>query len=220
MTSRRTAALPAGARRRPGPVLTPERGEQIRAAAETMAIGALFLVFCLPVVTAGAAWCAAAEIVAAWHRHQEPPLWRTFTRVVRRDLRAGFALQCGLLAVAAVVWSEVHVVLDSRMPGYGFEAGALTLLGAGVSAFVLLTVASRAAAGSSWREAVHAAAARTREAPSTLLLVVTALAFVAALIAVIPAFAGFMAGPLAFAVSAVVARDRGAGEGRAHGPHS
>jgi len=39
---------------------------------------------------------------------------------------------------------------------------------------------------------------------------VTAMAFAAALVAIVPAFAGFMAGPLAFAVSAVVARNRDA----------
>lgn len=198
------------ARRRPRPgwALSAERSEQVRTAAETMAVGALFLLFSLPVVTAGAAWCAAAEVVAGWHRKRELPLWRTFTAVVRRDLAAGLAVEGVLLAVAALTWFEVHVVLGARMPGYALEAAALVLLGGLLAGFVLLAVACRADGGGiSWREAVRAAADHARSMPSTLPLVVTAMAFTAVLVAIVPAFAGFMAGPLAFAVSAVVARN-------------
>lgn len=200
------------ARRRPRPgwALSPERGEQVRTAAETMAVGALFLLFSLPVVTIGASWCAAAEVVAGWHRKRELPLWRTFTAVVRRDLAAGLAVEGVLLAVAALTWFEVHVVLGARMPGYALEAAALVLLGALLAGFVLLTVACRAGAGRSWRDAARSAAGHARSMPSTLPLVVTAMAFTVALVAIVPAFAGFMAGPLAFAVSAVVARNRNA----------
>ncbi|SHM10008.1 DUF624 domain-containing protein [Actinacidiphila paucisporea] len=197
-------------RGRPGWALSPERGEQVRTAAETMAVGALFLLFALPVVTAGAAWCAAAEVVAGWHRKRELPLLRTFAAVVRRDLSAGLAVEGVLLAVAAATWFEVHVVLGARMPGYALEAAALVLLGGLLAGFVLLAVACRAGAGLTWRDAVRDAAEHARATLSTLPLVVTAMAFTAALIAIVPAFAGFMAGPLAFAVSAVVARNRNA----------
>lgn len=193
---------------RPGFALSPERGEQIRTAAETMAVGALFLLFSLPVVTVGASWCAAAEVVGGWHRKRELPLLRTFAAVVRRDLAAGLVLEGVLLAVAVLTWFEVHVVLGARMPGYALEAAALALLGGLLAGFALLAVACRAGAVASWREAIRTAADQARAMPSTLPLVVTAMAFTAALIAIVPAFAGFMAGPLAFAVSAVVARNR------------
>lgn len=193
---------------RPGFALGPERGEQVRTAAETMAVGVLFLLFSLPVVTIGASWCAAAEVVAGWHRKRELPLLRTFAAVVRRDLAAGLAVEGVLLAVAALTWFEVHVVLGARMPGYALEAAALAVLGGLLAGFVLLTVACRAGAVESWRGAVRTAADQSRAMPSTLPLVVTAMAFTAALIAIVPAFAGFMAGPLAFAVSVVVARNR------------
>jgi hypothetical protein len=201
------------ARRRPRPgwALSPERGEQVRTAAETMAVGALFLLFSLPVVTAGAAWCAAAEVVAGWHRKRELPLLRTFAAVVRRDLAAGLVVEGALLAVAALTWFEVHVVLGARMPGYPLEAAALALLGGLLAGFVLLTVACRAGAVEPWRDAMRTAAEQARALPSTLPLVVTAMGFTAVLIAIVPAFAGFMAGPLAFAVSVVVARNRNAG---------
>jgi hypothetical protein len=204
-----TAARPVGGARHGGPVLGAERAEQVRTAAETMAVGVLFLVFSLPVVTAGAAWCAAAEVVAGWHRDREAPLLRTFATVVRRDLRAGLALQGSVLAVAAATWLEVHAVLGSRMPGRPVEAAALVLVGAAGVAFALLTAGCRAADGTSWREALGSAARRSAAAPATVPLAVSALACVAALVAVIPAFAGFMAGPLAYAVSATVARAAG-----------
>ncbi|GAA5023636.1 DUF624 domain-containing protein [Kitasatospora paranensis] len=196
-----------GARRRAQVALGPERAEQVRTAAETMAVGALFLLFALPVVTAGASWCAASEIVADWHRRREPPLLRTFARVVRRDLAAGLVLECVLLAVVALVRFETAVVLDARMPGYRAEAGALVLLGTAAVGFALLAVGCRAASRVSWRAAVRMAAGQVRAVLSTLPLAVTALAFTGVLIAVVPAFAAFMAGPLAFAVSAVVARN-------------
>ncbi|NUP39370.1 MAG: YesL family protein, partial [Streptomyces sp.] len=114
MASPHTSAARA---RRFGPVLSSERTEQVRTAAETMAVGALFLVFSLPLVTVGAAWCAAAEVVAGWHDDREAPLLRTFASVVRRDLRGGAALLGVVLAVAAATWLEVHAVLGSRIPG-------------------------------------------------------------------------------------------------------
>ncbi|WP_030898045.1 hypothetical protein [Streptomyces sp. NRRL F-5126] len=202
--------------------LSPERGEQVRTAAETMAVGVLFAVFSLPLVTAGAAWCAGAEIFASWHAKREPALLRTFTRAVGRNLAAGFVAECAVLVPLAAAWFEVHVVVRSRMPGYQVEAVALALLGAAAAGFVLLTAACRAedavadrrashggtpgGAPASWGAAVRRAADLTRTAPSALVLVVTGCAFCVVLVALIPAFAAFMAGPLAFAVSAVVAR--------------
>ena len=119
-----------------------------------------------------------------------------------------------MLAVAAVTWFEVRVVLASHLPGYPVEAAALALLGAGAVAFVLLTVACRAADPGPWGRAVRTTARQVRLAPTALVLVVAGCACVGALIAVIPAFAGFMAGPLAYAVSVVTARHRGEGAPR------
>ncbi|MFI0898085.1 hypothetical protein [Streptomyces sp. NPDC020983] len=196
----------AAAARRFGPVLGTERAEQVRTAAETMAVGALFLAFSLPLVTAGAAWCAAAEVVAGWHEEREAPLLRTFASVVRRDLRAGLALQAAVLGVLAATWLEVHAVLDSRIPGRPAEAAALVLLGAAAVALALLAAACRASDRTSWAGALRTAVRLAGAAPGTLPLVVTALACVAALVATIPAFAGFMAGPLAYAVSVAAVR--------------
>ncbi|MFI6345981.1 hypothetical protein [Streptomyces sp. NPDC050560] len=203
-----------------------ERVELVRVAAETLAVGALFALFSLPVVTAGAAWCAAAETTAAWHTHREPPLLRTFTRVVGRDLAAGLAGQCAVLLVGAVAWFEIHVVVRSRLPGYPLEAAALGLLATAALAFVLLTVAHRAhdAAGGAaprWQDAARATAALVRTAPSAPVLVAAGCAATVALVAVIPAFAAVMAGPLAYAVSAVLTRARrGTRDGREAGPGS
>lgn len=204
-----TASRSAAGGGRRGPVLGAERGEQVRTAAETMAVGALFLVFSLPLVTAGAAWCAAAEVVAGWHRGREAPLLRTFARVVRRDLWPGLALQGAVLAVLAVTWFEVHAVLGSRIPGRPVEAAALVVAGAAAVAFALVAAGCRAAGRTSWRDGLRTAARLSAAAPATVPLAVTALACVAALVAVIPAFAGFMAGPLAYAVSVTVARAAG-----------
>lgn len=216
----------AAASRRGGSGLAPEHAEQVRTAAETMALGALFLAFSLPLVTAGAAWCAAAEIVAGWHEDREAPLLRTFARVVRRDLKAGALLQAAVLTVLAATWLETHAVLNSRMPGRAGEAAALVLVGAAAVALLLLATACRvgggrtwAAAGASWGRALRAAAELARTAPATVPLVMAGLACVVALVAVIPAFAGFMAGPLAYAVSVTVvranrARARTGGAGR------
>jgi hypothetical protein len=203
----RTRAPVAGRRT----VLGTERREQVRLMAEAMAIGVLFVLFSLPLVTVGASWCAAAEITAGWHQKREPALLRTFARVVRRDLPAGLVVQGVVLAVTALTWFEVRLVLALRLPGYVVEAAALGLLGAGAVAFVLLTVACRAAEPVPWAVAVRTAARQARRAPTTLPLVVTACGCAGVLIAVIPAFAGFMAGPVAYAVSAVTARNRGEG---------
>jgi uncharacterized membrane protein YesL len=195
--------------RRPRTTRPSQRTEQVRVAAETMAVGALFLLFSLPVVTIGAAWCAAAEVMASWHRGEEPALARTFAKVVRRDLKAGFVLQCAVFAVLAVAWFDIHVALGSRLPGYPVVAGVLAVLGAAATAFALMVVADRAAHQTDWATAIRAAAATGRSVPSTLVLVVTAIGFAGALIAVIPAFCAFMAGPLAYAVSVAVARGEG-----------
>ncbi|GHJ41557.1 DUF624 domain-containing protein [Streptomyces sp. TS71-3] len=208
----------SGTGRRAVVALGPERAEQVRMAAEAMAVGVLFALFSLPLVTAGAAWCAAAEVTAGWHQGREPALLRTFARTVRRDLLAGLVLEATVLALAAATWFEVRLVLASRLPGYPVEAAALALLGACAVAFVLLTVACRAAQGpvpgaGAWGAAVRTAVRQARLAPTTLVLVVAGCACVAALVAVIPAFAGFMAGPLAYAVSVVTARNRGEGSG-------
>ncbi|BBB01400.1 hypothetical protein RVR_8809 [Actinacidiphila reveromycinica] len=189
-----------------GPVLSAERSEHLRTAAETMAVGVLFLVFALPLVTIGAAWCAAAEIVAGWHEGREAPLLRTFARVVRRDLWTGAALEAVVSAVLGATWLEAHAVLRSRMPGRPAEAVALVLVAAAVVAFALLAAGCRAAGGNSWPQAVRTAADLARSVPATVPLIVTAVACVVALVAAIPAFAGFMAGPLAYAVSATVVR--------------
>jgi uncharacterized membrane protein YesL len=175
-------------------------------AAETMAIGLLWLVFSLPLVTAGGAWCAAAEVTAAWQRGEEPPLVRTFVQVTRRDLRAGLGLIGIAVGVFLTIGLDAWIAAGMRLPGYLIEVAALGVVGAGFLAATALTVALRAATGCDWRTAIA-----TIRAPAVLgwrapALVVVAMGLAAALVLIVPAFAGFIAGPIAFAASVAVTR--------------
>lgn len=180
--------------------------ERIRMAAETMALGLLWLAFSLPLITAGGAWCAAAEITAAWQRGAEPPLVRTFVRVTRRDWLVGLRLSGIVMALALVVGLDAGIAGGADLPGYRFEVAALAVLGAVVLATILLTVAYRAATGCGWRTAVL-----TIRTPGVLgwrapALLVAAMASAAVLVLIVPAFAGFIGGPIVFAASVAVTR--------------
>jgi hypothetical protein len=75
-----------------------------------------------------------------------------------------------------------------------------------VLAVALLTVALRAATGCEWRAAlaaIRAPGVLGWRAPG---LVVLAMGLATVLVLVVPAFAGFIAGPIAFAASVAVTR--------------
>ena len=189
--------------------------ETVRRAADCAAVGVLFFVFAIPIITAGAAWAAGAEIFAAWVRDEEPPLFRTFLRVVRRDLLSGFlALLAGMLIVA-IAYFDVRVALASRMPGFAVEAAALCLIAAACLAALLIAFAHRAATSQKWIASVRAAVRLCRSRPWAPAVVLLALAVAASLVAAVPAFAALIAGPIGFAVTVVHARASAAMSGAA-----
>jgi len=180
--------------------------ETARRAADCAAVGVLFFVFSIPLFTAGAAWAAGAEIFAAWIRDEEPPLFRTFLRVVRRDLPSGFlALLAGVLIVAVADF-DVRVALASRMPGFVAESAALCLIAAACLATLLIAFAHRAATSQTWMASVRAAVRLGRSRPWAPGIVMLALTVAASLVAVVPAFVVLIAGPVGFAVAVVHAR--------------
>ena len=180
--------------------------ETIRRAADCAAVGVLFFVFSIPIFTAGAAWAAGAEIFAAWVRDEEPPLFRTFLRVVRRDLLSGFlALLVGVLIVATAYF-DVRVALASRMPGFVVEALALCVIAGACLATLLFAFAHRAATSHTWMASVRAAVRLGRSRPWAPAVVLLALAVAACLVAAVPAFVALIAGPVGFAVAVVHAR--------------
>lgn len=201
-----TSTSPPSAQRRDREESAPGVWETVRRAADCAAVGVLFFVFSIPLFTAGAAWAACAEIFAAWVRDEEPPLIRTFLRVMRRDLPSGFlALLAGVLIVA-FAYFDVRVALTSRMPGFVVEAAALCLIAAACVATLLFAFAHRAATGQTWMTSVRAAVQLGRIRPWAPAVVLLALAVAASLVAVVPAFAALIAGPVGFAVAVVHAR--------------
>src|SRR5579875_766288 len=107
---------------------TAARLESLRRAAECALLGVVWFACSLPVVTAGAAWAAVAEVCDAWLRGEEPPLVRSFARAVRRELAPGFALGLLAMLLVALPYLEVKVALAERLPGGSADSGALCLL--------------------------------------------------------------------------------------------
>jgi uncharacterized membrane protein YesL len=185
---------------------TEARYELIRRAAECAAVGFAWFVFSLPLVTAGGAWAAAASIFQAWNRGEEPPLLRTFAREVRAQFLPGLATELSVLLVVAIAYFDVRVATASKMPGFGVEAAAVVVIGAVAIGVLLLSFAHRAATGSSWVASLRGTVLLCRARPWAPLVVVFAVAVAVALIVVLPAFVGIMAGPTCFAVCAVYTR--------------
>jgi uncharacterized membrane protein YesL len=189
--------------------------ETVRRAADCAAVGVLVVVFSIPLFTAGAAWAAGAEIFAAWVRDEDPPLFRTFLRVVRRDLLSGvLALLAGVLIVA-IAYFDIRVAIASRMPGFAVEAAAVCLIAAACLAALLLAFAHRAATSQKWMASVLAAVRLCRSRPWAPAVVLLALVVAAALVAAVPAFVALIAGPVGFAVAVVHARASAATSGAA-----
>lgn len=180
--------------------------ESVRRAAECALLGVVWTVFSLPLVTAGAAWAAVAEVCACWHRAEEPPLVTTFAAVVRREFAAGTAMAIAGLAAAALPALELRVTLAARVPGARVEAAALAVVGGVALSLVLLTFPQRSATGEPWtrcvRTVVSLASARLWVVPLTAV----AVAVAGFLVVVYPPLILMIAGPVGYAVSAVHAR--------------
>jgi uncharacterized membrane protein YesL len=185
---------------------TEARHELIRRAAECAAVGFVWFVFSLPLVTAGGAWAAAASIFQAWNRGEEPPLLRTFARQVRAQFLPGLLTELCVVAVVAIAYFDVRVATASRMPGFVVEAVAVVAIAAIALGVLLLSFAHRAATGSAWTESLRDTVLLCRTRPWAPLVVVFAVAVSAALILVLPAFVAIMAGPTCFAACAVYTR--------------
>jgi Protein of unknown function, DUF624 len=176
--------------------------ETVRRASECALLGAVWLLFSLPVVTSGAAWLAVARVCTAWAHDIEPPLLRTFASTVRHRFGTGLALQLLAAGIAVVPYLELRVALAARVPGAPLEAAALAVLAAVGLAVALLAVPG-AAAGLSAGAALRAAVPLLRRAPWAGVAAVGALAAGAAIVYLLPVLAVIMAGPVGFAISAV-----------------
>jgi uncharacterized membrane protein YesL len=182
--------------------------ENGRRAAECAAVGLLWTLFSLPIVTAGAAWQAAAAVFDAWTRDEEPPLLATFVAAMRTQLRTGLLAQGALAVIAAVGYFDIRVAGAAHVPGAWLEVLALALLAAVAVGLILLALADRAHAGGGVRDSLRGALALAGAAPWAVPLVVLAAAVCATLVAIIPALLLIVTGPLAYAVSVVHARAR------------
>jgi uncharacterized membrane protein YesL len=179
--------------------------ENVRRAAECALLGVIWMACSLPLVTAGAAWSAVAEICHAWNRGAEPPVVRTFLSVIRRDFRGGLGMTALGLAAACLLL-EARISLAARLPGARAEAGALGLVGALALCVVALAFPQRAATRAPWRESLRAVAALTTRRPWVVPLTAVALGLPAFLVIVYPPLAVFIGGLAGYAVSAVHAR--------------
>ncbi|GAA5190716.1 hypothetical protein GCM10023322_46530 [Rugosimonospora acidiphila] len=203
------AGAGAGARRRARREQWIERQlENGRRAAECAAVGLLWTAFSLPVFTAGAAWLAAATVFDRWADDEEPPLVATFVAALRTQLRAGLGAQCAVGLIAAIGYFDVRVAGAAHVFGARLEMFAVALLAAFAIGLVLLASAQRAHAGGTVGDSLRGAVALVGAAPWAVPLVVLAAAVCVILVAIVPALALVLAGPLAYAVSAVHVRAR------------
>jgi uncharacterized membrane protein YesL len=177
--------------------------ESVRRAAECALLGVVWTGFSLPVVTAGGAWAAVAEVCAAWHRGEEPPLLKTFAAVVRRDLVGGLAMLAAAVSAGALPAIEIRVALAAGLPGARLEAVALAGVGAVAVSVLLLAFPQRVATGASWLSALRGAMALVAARPWAIAATASGVAIAGFLVLIYPPFALLMAGPAGYAVSAV-----------------
>jgi uncharacterized membrane protein YesL len=165
-------------------------------------------VFSLPVVTAGAAWLAAATVFEGWSRDEEPPLLATFVGALRSQLRTGLLAELAAAVIGVIAYFDIRFAGAAQLPGAHLDMVAIALLAAAALGIVQLAVAQRAHTGSGPRDSVRGAVALARSTPWALPLVIFATAICATLVALIPALILLVAGPLAYAISVVHARAR------------
>jgi uncharacterized membrane protein YesL len=184
----------------------------LRRAAECALLGIVWTGFSLPVVTAGGAWSAVAEVCAAWHRDEEPPLLATFAAVVRRDWAGGLALLAAAAGAGALPAIEIRVALAAGLPGARLEAVALAIVGAVAVSVLLLAFPERVATGARWLPALRGAVALATARPWAVAATAAGLAIAGFLVVVYPPLALLIAGPAGYAVSAVHTRARAGDE--------
>lgn len=183
-----------------------DRMESLRRASECAVLGALWFVFAVPLVTAGAAWCAAAEICNEWAAGKEPPLFRTFAAATRRNLGRGVLLATVLAVAAAVPYFEERVAAVSRIPGAGAERVGLSVVSMCCIALVLLAVGGQASGSRPWYGMLAEVAGRAWSRPWVVPTAVLAVGAGVVLIYAIPPLLVFMAGPMGYALSALSQR--------------
>jgi Protein of unknown function, DUF624 len=172
-------------------------------AAECALLGALWLLFSLPLITAGAAWLAVCEVCDDWSRGVEPPLLRTFVGSVRHRLVQGLALELLAISVVLLPVLELRIAVIAGLPGVALEATMLGLLAAGGVALVLLACCETATGGVGPGAALRAAARLWLAVPwagaGVLLVVLVGLG----LVWLMPVLGVIMGGPVGFAVMVI-----------------
>ena len=62
----------------------------IEVAANFAYLNALFILSSLPVITIGPAWMAMMGMIREWRKGNEPPITRTFFKLVKRHFKSRF----------------------------------------------------------------------------------------------------------------------------------
>lgn len=96
--------------------------------ADLMVLNLLFLVCCIPIVTAGASFTALAYVTLKMKDQEEGYVWKSFLRSFRQNFRQSTAIWLLLLALAALLWADFRI--SSVMEGTGGQAVRI-LAGAG-----------------------------------------------------------------------------------------
>jgi len=87
---------------------------------DCMCLSILWLLFCLPVITAGASTTALYATVYHYIRKEEGHLWRTFWGAFRENLKRSTLVWLVVLAVAAVLTVDVLVFRTMAINGEFF----------------------------------------------------------------------------------------------------
>ncbi|RDG37666.1 hypothetical protein [Streptomyces corynorhini] len=192
------APAPPRDRREPGEVF----GPGFSLFADVLLVGLLTTLACLPVVTAPAAFAAAAACLGRSVDTGVPVGVGAYARRLRGLLSAR-TLAMGLLPpLLAVVVTADAALLRGALPGAVVMAPALALLTLGIAVVGLRATALTAPHRLSAREGLL----RTVADPRGSLLLAGAVLLAALLVWSIPLLIPLLPGPLAFAATAVAAR--------------
>jgi len=106
--------------RSPGGVLASRAYTAADRFARVVALNVLWLLACVPVVTAGPATAAVFGVVREWNRGLEPPLARSFLRYFRENFRQAFVLQFLFLVLFLPTGTVVAAALVAVIAAYAF----------------------------------------------------------------------------------------------------
>ena len=84
---------------------------------DCMCLSILWLLFSLPVITAGASATAMYATIYSYIRKEEGHLWRTFWGAIRENLKRSTLVWLAVLAVAAVLGADVLVFRTMAING-------------------------------------------------------------------------------------------------------